>query len=191
MLRSPVLPVLLLACAAMPGALAEVSEEQAREWYDVRQEAGMTLLRALNAASPIRQDGETFHGYTAWHIRWNYRWNQPDAASPCRITSVATRLSVKMTMPRWVAGPAAGKAEFDAYFRSLQLHEDGHRSIALEAAGEVDRSIAQLPPMASCQALEKEANRTGMAALDRARQREKAYDAATRHGCTQGACLAR
>ena len=39
--------------------------------------------------------------------------------------------------------------------------------------------------------LEREIARAANDLVERARQNNKAYDAATRHGCTQGACLKR
>lgn len=43
--------------------------------------------------------------------------------------------------------------------------------------------------MRSCEALEAEANRRGYEILKAAQSEERDYDADTRHGCTQGACL--
>ncbi|NTV14747.1 MAG: DUF922 domain-containing Zn-dependent protease [Desulfobulbaceae bacterium] len=42
--------------------------------YQVQAANNQSLLAALNAASPIREDGEVFHGYTEWNITWRFVW---------------------------------------------------------------------------------------------------------------------
>lgn len=179
----------MLALVNIP-SFAAVVEKQAQQWYEVHQSAETPLLLALNAASPVKVGGRIFHGYTAWDIRWNFRWNT-SAVGLCEIRSITTHLSVTMTLPRLASSTPEGAAEFDRYFAALMAHEQGHRSIALEAARQVDRTIAGLRPMADCRQLEAEANAAGMAILEAAKRRELDYDVTTRQGCTQGACLAR
>lgn len=180
---------LMLGFVSIP-SFAAVVEKQAQQWYAVQQSADTSLLMALIAASPVKVGGRTFHGYTAWDIRWNFRWNT-SAAGLCEISSITTHLSVTMTLPRLASSTPKGAADFDRYFAALMAHEQGHRSIALEAARQVDRTIAGLQPMADCRRLEAEANAAGMAILEEAKRRELDYDITTRQGCTQGACLAR
>lgn len=176
-------------CAAAPGAFAGVSERVEHLYYDVDQRPGDTLLAALNSASPVRVGGRTFHAYTAWNVRWHFRWNAAPGGM-CRITSVATQLEVKMTLPRLRSVLAPAAAEFRRYYPALLLHEEGHRQLARDAAQEVDRTLETLPPMARCGDLEREANARGHEIVEAARQRELEYDQRTRQGCTQGACLA-
>lgn len=181
--------VALAALGAAAGGQAAVSEQVEHRYYDVDQRPGDTLLSALNAASPVRDGGRTFHAYTAWNVRWQFRWNAAPGGT-CRITSVATRLAVTMTMPRLRATDALLAADFRRYYPALLLHEEGHRNLARGVAQEIDRRIEDLPPMERCTDLEREANRIGHELLEAARQREIEYDRNTRQGCTQGACLA-
>lgn len=183
----------LIVCIAlifMPTSpcFAEVVESEAQQLYEVRQASGTSLLHALNSASPVRRHGRTFHGNTAWEIRWNFRRNE-SASGLCAITSVTTTLSIRMTLPRLTSGTPEGAAEFARYLPALRAHEDGHATIARKAAHEIDQAIARLPPKTSCQTLENEANHTGRQLLDTARQRGIDYDTSTKHGCAQGACL--
>ncbi len=181
--------VTLIACIALTSpCFADVVESGAQQLYEVRQGPGTSLLHALNSASPVRQNGQTFHGHTAWEIRWKFRWNQ-SAAGLCAITSVTTALSIKTTLPQLTSGTPEGTAEFGRYLPALRTHEEGHAAIARKAAREIDQAIARLPPVSNCQTLESEANRTGQRLLDAARLRDIDYDASTKHGCTQGACL--
>lgn len=181
--------VALAALAATTPGQAGVSEQVEHRYYDVDQRPGETLLAALNAASPVRDGGRAFHAYTAWNVRWQFRWNAA-AGGTCRITSVTTRLAVTMTLPRLRSTDALAAADFRRYYPALLLHEEGHRSLARGVAQEIDRRIEALPPMERCADLEREANRLGHELLEDARQREVEYDRSTRQGCTQGACLA-
>lgn len=187
-MHRPFVLVSLLGFA--PALMANVIENDSREWYEVRQASGASLLASLNASSPIREHGIIYHGHTAWQIDWNFRWNT-SGSGLCEITSVTTNLSIKMTLPRLSISTPEGAAEFNRYFPALLKHEEGHKSIALKAAQMIDRSIASLRPLPSCQALEKEANRTALALIESLKQQNIEYDATTKHGCTQGACLAR
>lgn len=171
-------------------AFGHVIEKEVREYYDVRHSASMSLLDALNSASPVHINGQTFHAYTGWDIRWNFRWKS-SSAGLCEITSVTTDLSVKMTLPRLLVSTPEVAAQFKNYFPALVTHEQGHKKIALDAANQADRAIASLRPVPDCQVLEREANRSGLAVLESARRRNIDYDMTTQHGCTQGACLPR
>ena len=182
----PILFLIILTLSSPAGG--SVSETLTRHTYPARQGAGTSLLAALNDASPVREGGKVFHGYTKWNVKWDYRWNESRTGA-CTIASVATNLRVEMTLPDLVAGSAEGVAMFRRYLAALVIHEEGHRDIGREAAEEVDRTIAALPGMANCRELEREANRRGEAIIARARTREKEYDRTTSYGCTQGACL--
>jgi predicted secreted Zn-dependent protease len=185
-MRHPV--ALLLLCLFATPSPAKVTEFDQLQTYPVHQRPGSSLLAALNNASPIREDGRIYHGNTAWDIRWSFRWDR-NASGLCQILGVATKLSVTITLPELKSGTVAGQAEFQKYLRALQFHEEGHKKIAQEAASAADYAISTLPPMTSCKALASEAQRQGNAILDNARKAGQDYDATTRHGHTQGACL--
>jgi predicted secreted Zn-dependent protease len=167
---------------------AGVSEQVEHRYYDVDQRPGESLLSALNAASPVRDGGRTFHAFTAWNVHWQFHWKAA-AGGTCRITGVNTRLAVTMTLPRLRSTDALAAASFRRYYPALLVHEEGHRSLARGVAQEIDRRIDSLPPMERCADLEREANRLGHALVEDGRQREIEYDRSTRQGCTQGACL--
>jgi len=167
---------------------AHVTETVEDKTYEVRQRPGSSLLQALNAATPIRESGRAFFGYTYWHVDWRYRYERrPDGL--CAITSVAVKLAVTTTLPVLKESTPEVAAEFRRFLPALAAHEDGHHRVGQAAAQEVDAAIAQLPAMSGCPLLEAEANRVANEAIERGRRANKAYDAATRHGCTQGACL--
>lgn len=187
----PAAYALLPICAALPhGAAAEVRERLATTEYEVTGNASIPLLQLLNAASPIRENGRAFHGYTKWFVNWRYRWNE-GADGSCRIFSVATQVDGHMTLPRLVGGPAELRQRFDTYLTALRKHEMGHYEIARQAGSEIDARILALPTLRNCAALESAANELGRRVLDQHLAREKQYDATTGHGKTQGAWLDR
>ena len=183
--------LLLLIGAAMPrSAAAEVREQLATTEYAVTGNPSASLLQLLNAASPVREYGRTFHGYTKWYVSWRYRWNE-SADGSCRISSVTTRVDGHTTLPRLVGGSAEQRLRFDTYLAALRIHELGHFAIAQQAGREIDAGILALPQMHNCATLESAANDFGRRVLNQHLAREKQYDATTEHGKSQGAWLER
>jgi predicted secreted Zn-dependent protease len=177
----------LLALAALP-AVAEFEESLVLRYYDSTHRPGMTLLAAINAATPIRQDGALFHGYTAWRANWHYRWWK-EADGRCRITGNQTRLAAEITLPRLTTADQAIRQRFDSYLAALKNHEMEHVRIARDYAQRIDRGILGLPTMHSCQQLERTANDLAERLLQEAKDAEREMDRRTRHGASQGASL--
>lgn len=180
----------LLLASACGAAVAEVPETFESKRYEVRQAPGMSLLQALNQATPIRPDGRPFHGYTDWRVHWNYRY-KVQADGLCALTTVNVRLTVTMTLPDLKQSTPDGATQFANYYPALVEHEEGHRRVGQGAARDVATALGELPPMYGCPLLEQEIARTAGAVIERAKRENKAYDARTQHGCTQGACLIR
>jgi len=179
---------LLIGILAAATSLADVSETFDLDTHEVDQHGGETLLAAINRYSPLRQKGRIFHGYTKWNVRWNFWWDT-NVQGRCAITEVKTTLSVHMQLPELDDSTEQGRVQFDDYLVDLRAHEDGHHQIAAQAARRIDQAIRTLQPMRSCEALEAEANRRGYEILSATKSEEEQYDADTKHGCTQGACL--
>jgi predicted secreted Zn-dependent protease len=182
-------PTLASLCIAA-SAYAEVSEALNYVHYDAPITPKQSLLAALNSASSIRQDGRTYHGYTKWDVRWNFWWNENRGRS-CRITRVKVSVTSTITLPRLIGGTAAQKEEFERFSASLKTHELGHHAIGKEAAEEVENAIKTLPEMGDCKQLERAANAAGGKVIREHQEKEKRYDAETRHGKNQGAWLER
>jgi predicted secreted Zn-dependent protease len=168
----------------------EVSEQIHYKDYPAEHRAGRTLLSALNEGSPIRQQGNIFHGYTSWRIEWRFRWWE-ESDGRCRITENRTRLLAEITLPKLATKDSEAMAAFTHYLSALRAHELTHVKIARDYAGRIDRGILNLPEMKSCRTLEDAANRLGHQLLQQATSEEKEMDKLTAHGRTQGAFLAR
>jgi predicted secreted Zn-dependent protease len=167
---------------------AEVTAAISYKTYAVDHKAGTPILRALNNASPIRENGEIFHGYTSWNIKWRFWWNQ-EPNGRCSFTRINTSLTSVITLPELVSSDQRASIVFSNYLDSLRQHELGHVEIARATARKIDDTIMTLPPMDSCPLLEQTANRLGQQLLEQARQEEQSYDRVTRHGRTQGAYM--
>lgn len=181
----------LMACVWLAMALpaqAEVVEVLHYERYTATQQRGETLLHSLNRATPIRQNGQYFHGHTAWNIRWQFRWDQHPSGR-CTLRSNQTHLKITITMPQLVSSDAAIRSAFQRYHSALQQHELSHANMAREAAREIDLRIRTTPSIASCEDLERHINQLGNRLIRQAGERERAYDQRTRHGSTEGASL--
>lgn len=183
------LRLLVLACILLPAsAFAEVSENLAYTYYDVTAQADKTLLSQLNASSPIRENGQVYHGHTKWDIRWRFWWNT-DASGVCRITRSSTSLVSAITLPRLNGANLRQQSIFDRYIASLEAHELGHHQLAVQMARKIDSDLVSLPGMNSCPELEAFANARSQLSLERLNEQSRQYDLDTGHGRTQGAWI--
>lgn len=180
--------ICLAALVCATAAQAAVNEENSQRPYTVRAQPDQSLRQALNAATPIKVNGQPFHGYTRWNVRWTFRWWR-EASGRCTITEVTTRLRTEVQLPELHSATPAQQALFDRYLRSLSHHEQGHVQFGRDAAQAIDRGIAGLPAAPDCATLERQANALGHRLLAEHVEREKQYDRDTRHGASQGARL--
>ncbi|MBT0960043.1 DUF922 domain-containing protein [Denitromonas iodatirespirans] len=147
------------------------------------------LRRALSAASTVREGGRTFHSDTRWTVRWHTFWRS--AGGQCAMQRVSTEVDIAYTFPQATRLPrrAELRQRYADYLTALQVHEQGHADLAVQAAERIEAALMAVPPQPDCDTLSETANRRGHAILDHTRARERTYDATTGHGRTQGAHL--
>ena len=126
-------------------------------------------------------------GHTDWHLSYTFR--SRSAPGGCAVSSVTTRLELKVRMPRWT--PAAGAApdlqsRWGRYVSALRTHELGHVQNARDFESAFKRTAAATSA-ADCGALDASLRSAFAALLDQANRRDVDYDTQTRHGATQGA----
>ena len=177
----------LLLWLALP-ARAEVQEHLQEQYYDLQVVSGQSLNRALNEASPIRQNGQIYHAYARWQVQWNFWWRE-QRDGRCRIDLTRTRLNATITLPRLGGGDAQQRQRFAMYLNALREHELGHYRIGQAAAAKIDTALRQTPEYPSCAELQRQANQRANAILQRHIEQERQYDRQTGHGRTQGAWL--
>jgi predicted secreted Zn-dependent protease len=167
-------------------ATVDISDQV--EHYAIGGSTPAELRREMNAKRPPASDGRRFDGHTRWHVSWRYRYH--NSGSGCTIAFVSTSLKMTITLPKWSNESGADNAtrqQWSRYFAALELHEQGHRRHGVDAANDIDRAIAAMPPAGDCDALGSAANVLGKRILQKYNQRDVDYDRDTRHGATQGA----
>jgi predicted secreted Zn-dependent protease len=178
----------MLAILAAAAARADVTESVSYRSYDVRPSGGQTLAAAVNAATPIHEDGRSMAGHTTWHVWWHFTWHRATDGS-CAIDTVHCDVTAEITLPQLESGDQATRERFQTFLAALEVHERGHVRIAEAAARDVEDAIRALPAAPDCASLDREANEAGQRVLARSRSDEVRYDQDTQHGRTQGAWL--
>lgn len=174
--------VLVVAAPALRAAAAAPSPRVAHatmRYYAVGGTTPAQIRARLNARAPASPDG--FHGDA--FTRWSFRWQWPASADGrCRVSEATVTLRIEVSFPRWThpkRASAAVAAAWARYTRALARHEQGHVDYARARYAAVVRAIRG----ATCGT----ANAAAEQQLALIRRHDVAYDAATRHGATQGA----
>lgn len=156
-------------------------------YYSIIGTSARELRQQMHRFGP-KDSGGAYDAYTRWHVRWRYDYRQD--GRQCAIARVTSSADVTFTLPNWKnssEGPGELQQKWRDYLSALQQHEEGHKTFALRAAAEIEDAIAAMPAATSCADLAQKANAIGERIVNHYRQEERAYDAHTRHGATQGA----
>jgi predicted secreted Zn-dependent protease len=169
----------IIACSFNGGTeSAEVETKVAAEqepgvsidyvYYKIRGATANELRAQMDQLGPVDRFGHRHDMDTQWEVNWNYPF----------------------TFPTWEPPPGASAElvdQWNSYLKLGQIHEDGHKEVALEASREILQAFQATPAQSSCDLLEQEVDQKGQALLEQFRQKEIAYDETTDHGATQGA----
>lgn len=178
-------PLLFMSVFA-PVVQAELHENVNTSTYQVTANPEDDWKSAVDAASPIRENGAIFTGNTQNNTTWTFSYNtRPDGR--CAIESIHTNLDVTVTLPYLVTNDARQRAEFNAYKSNLTRHEMGHVQIARQFAQKIDQTIMNLPAASTCEELESTANARGNEMIEMQSTENQRYDAVTQHGQNQAA----
>ena len=173
-----------LLCSSL--VFAEIIPENTVSYYAVDMSANKNPLYALNASSPIRENGRVFHAYTNWNVTWKIWWF--DEGNLCRLTKTQVDFKSNILLPEFpLSFPLAEKTRL--YLVALRRHEEGHVLYGRAASEEIEHSFSLMPAAPTCQQLLVVANQMGERILSIYQQKEKDYDIQTKHGITQGALL--
>jgi len=133
-------------------------------------------------------DGKKYDSVTNWKLKWDY--GHSDASGTCAVDSFTVTVDITFQVPKWVPTDEAPQPlveKWNSYLEKLMIHEKGHRDRAVEAANELTRAVAALPPARTCSELDREVQILGLAQKNKLLQDQKDYDDATKHGASQGA----
>src|SRR4051812_8642430 len=151
-------------------------------YYDVEGADVASLRRSLAERSPPGS-----YGKTIWNVI--YRVKSERARGQCAIASLEVGMSADMLLPRW-KGRARASAplieRWDRFYEALQTHEAGHVESGRELVRVLTEELARVPPAKECRALEQAIQMRYLELREKAFERDRSYDAGTRHGSTQG-----
>jgi len=171
------------------GASASPVETIETNTYTINPRTQYDILRELNAYSPIRKNGVTYHGNTDWNVIWRFQL-QPVTAG-CSLSAIKTRVEITYTLPILNKDIRNGNTirRFNTYKQALVRHEHNHGLNGVKAAQEIDRRLHELKPAPSCRQQEKIANDIGHRIILKYAAMDTEYDRITRHGRTEGAFI--
>lgn len=161
----------------------------AYRYYPIAGTTATELRSQMNRLGPSDEtEGRRYDARTDWVVQWNYRYRQQSRT--CTLQQAQTQVAVTFTLPQWQPPRWTARSlvqDWRRYQASLQLHEDGHKNHGIGAAQDIQQALRQLPPAASCAALETQIQTTARAIIRTYNQKDLEYDRVTRHGSTQGA----
>lgn len=158
------------------------------EYYDVTGSSEKELRCQMTQNGCTWNDGKKYDSVTSWNWKWDYGYNAAPRA--CSADSFTVTVEIIFRYPRWVrAGevPRSLVEKWDDYLKKLSAHENVHRDMAVDAATELSRAVAGLPPASSCKDLDRAVRALAGERMKKLNAEEQRYDAATSHGITQGA----
>lgn len=151
------------------------------EHYEIRGTTWEALRREIDSKGP-----QGWSGMASSRIGYEVK-TRPDGAG-CAVASVQARAETRVRLPTWgnrFEGPLPLQAHWDAVYRSLDLHERGHVAINVEGARDLERSLKEIPPQPTCEAVLAEAKRRAQLLWNGVAQRQSEYDRDTDHGRRQ------
>ncbi len=127
--------------------------------------------------------GRSFAAITQWRLSW---WHAPVAeGAGFSIANAAIVVRADYTLPEWRPPPHVDSAVvsgFQRYQAGLRAHERGHAALALVAARRLRLELESLAPQPTVTLLAEAVDALGAAAVERCRERERAFDHDTTHG---------
>ncbi len=169
-----------------PAAAPAVTEKY--EYYEVRGDNEEELRCQMTENGCRWDDGKKYDSVTRWSVKWDYDYGRtPDS---CAAESFKATVEVNFRYPQWTHTDNALKTladKWERYMQNLVIHEKGHRDLAVEAAAELTRAVAGLPPAPTCADIDRNVKALCREHMKKLHEDQKSYDAATVHGVRQGA----
>lgn len=168
--------------------LAQPVVTEKYEYYDIQGSCVKDLRSQMRLKGVTMSDGMIYDSVTSWHVKWNYGYDRSPLG--CSTDDFRVFVEIIFRFPKWTPGNDTAPAlveKWDGYVKHLEDHENGHRDLAVEAAVELSRAVAALPPVHTCAEIDHYVKALCRERMDMLNEEEKAYDAATDHGSKQGA----
>ena len=159
-------------------------------YYDVHGSTYAELHADMRRQGP-KINGTSFVGETLSPMSWNWR-TESLSGGTCSLREVRVVVNAEILLPRWTPPPGVDSsvvAEWKRFIAALETHEAGHKDISARAGREIQDQLRGMS--GPCSQVSIHANDIARAISDRANVEQKAYDAETRHGLTQGTVFGR
>ena len=154
-------------------------------YYHIQGASARSLRSSINATRP---KGQIHDAHTKWYITWTYSRRQIDGN--IALDNPKVSLVINMTLPQWTVPEQTDerlKNHWQKYMTALRHHENGHATIGIQAARDIEKKLLTLPPVPSTDALKDLVESACQQILTEARTKEKKFDKETDHGMKQGA----
>lgn len=158
------------------------------EYYEVNGCSEDELQHDIKNKCFTWSDGKKYDSLTLWDVTWDHGFKR--APNVCSTASFRVTLEIIFRYPRWTKpddAPRPLMEKWDHYLKNLAIHENGHRDMAVKAATELTLAVAQLPPAATCDDLNREVRALSNNRMKKLTEEQNEYDKTTDHGVTQGA----
>lgn len=148
---------------------------------------GATVAELAKSLGIDRTNSDSdYVGATSPKVQWQF--TQKRFGDTCAIVDVRVTLTIETHLPEWVrSGPVSPTLmeQWREFLKATEQHENGHRNIALHTAVAIAQSLAGEHGLV-CGELGELANASARAQWELGNRHQLTYDAATRHGETQG-----
>jgi len=165
----------------------EISILSDRIYYQITGIAADELSTQMDQLGYTDEEGHHWDGYTEWYVTWSYPFSVIDG--DCTLGQVKVVVDITVILPQWDI-PAEASLElvrkWEEYVKALEMHEEGHTQIAIEAGNKIWQLLDGFASYSSCEELEQAADTATQEILESYLQREVVYDQETEHGVTQG-----
>jgi predicted secreted Zn-dependent protease len=132
-------------------------------WFNVQ---GLTLRElhgSKEANGPFNDIAEgKVWGQTGWWIRWKFSHDQ--AGGGCRIGTFTVTVHSRQWLPKWgqyQIAPTELREKWDAFYKGLRVHEDGHKANGIKAGNDLARRLRGMQPYPDCDTLNTDIVRIG------------------------------
>lgn len=162
------------------------------EYYDVYGSTAREIWKDLEQKGPINRYGERAEGMTTWDV--SYRYTLDGDERHCRVETLTAELRAGMKLPRWTPPEKASPrlvSGWQEYSAALRRHEDQHYDLAVEAATELERRLAERTGTRGCEALARQLDKAADTVLGEYDIKQAQFDLETDHGAKQGVLFPR
>jgi len=167
--------IAILVCAAP--ASADVKVEVAQSTYELRGLSREAIHDDLHRVGKKDGDG-VIEGEVNDDLGWKLKFVAEEGS--CRVASDEITLKLSVTMPVWLDEASADQAVrtvWNSYYQDLKAHEDGHKTIAVDAAQQINKLTHGAKAVGPCKALEESLNTAARQIVDTAEKAQDKHDA--------------